>query len=664
LKLKNKAFGGQLTAIVSIALALSSIPLAAAAKGKASTRTVTSAFSDNHIFKGNVSAADKSGEKDLLSADYAKATDQFRQALKTNPKDTAAMCGLGFSLALQFKLDGAEQQFNRALQVDSGYSLAHVGLAFVTLNRLQSSSMTIIKQRDALLTQAQAQCELALRSEPNMPEGLLVLGLIQKAQGKFDLAKANFSKSIESEPMYGVAFVNRGLISLSQGNTASAIADFREAIKLRSSNSSAHYALGRALTKIGQLDEAHKELNTALSLNANSAPAHFGMGEVYRLQNNTVAAVKEYNASIAIKPENSDAYLKLADIYNDRGDLELSAADLRSGLALNPDSVALHRRLGDVLLRCEKLDDALKEYTTVLSYAPSDVGAINGMTTGLMLKAQKEATGAFFVSNNFEAADRLVQKAIQMNPNNLQLRLAEAKLRALSGQSVNLTTVGTPTNDAERIAYAQASQAQFKFADATQAMNTVIQNCQNASDAFAVADMSLLIHDLDSATAAYQKGATFPGQDNVARSQRGLAQVSQARDKAKQSLTLADDLARKGQRASAIDNYRAAAYQNPRLSDAHIGLAETLQKYGKHDASALREASLHYKAYLALEPNMPDKDREKISKRAQDCQETAYKIDHGQSPSKLSSLFKPISHVGKAVGGGLSSLGEGLKDVF
>ncbi len=662
--MKNSVINGHLTAVVSITLALSSLPLAAAAKGSTTARKATPAFCDNHIFKGNVSAADKAGEKDLLGADYSKAVDEFRQALKTNSKDTAAMCGLGFALALQFKLDGAEQQFNRALQVDSNTSLAHVGLAFVTLNRLQSSSMTIIKQRDALLTQAQAECQLALRTDPNMPEGLLVLGLIQKAQGKADLAKANFSKSIEAEPLYGIAFVNRGLISLNQGDTASAVADFKQAIKLRSSNSSAHYALGLAYTKLGQLDEAHTELNTALSLNANSAPAHFAMGEVYRLQNNIVAAVKEYNASIAIKPENSDAYLKLADVYNDRGDLELSAAQLRSGLALNPDSVALHRRLGDVLLRSEKLDDAMKEYSTVLSYAPGDVAAINGMTTSLMLKSQKEATGAFFVSNNFEAAEGMIQRAIQLNPNNLQLRLADAKLRALSGQSVDLSTVGTPTNDPERIAYAQAAQAQFKFADAAQAMSTVIQNCQNASDTFAVADMSLLIHDLDSATAAYQKAATFPGQSNVARSQRGLAQVSQARDKAKQSLTLASDLARKGQLASAIDNYRAAAYANPRLADAHVGLAEALQKYGKRDASALREASLHYKAYTALEPNMPDKEREKIAKRAADCQEAAFKIDHGQSPSKLSSLFKPIKHVGRAVGDGLSSVGDGMKDIF
>lgn len=600
----------KLVTATAVTIAIAAGPLAVFAKGTAVPvkGSVQPAFCENQIFKGNVSSTVKDGEKDLLSGDYANAQKEFHDALNQNSKDTAAMCGLGFALALQFKLDGAEQQFTRALTIDAQNPLAHVGIAYVTLNRLQSSSMTIIKQRAAMLTRAQSECDLALRSDPNMPEGLLVQGLIAKAQGNMAQAKESFTKSIASEPKYGTAFVSRGLIELDQGDAASAMADFKQAIALRSSNAAAHYGLGKALTQLGQLDAAHSELNTALSLNQNSAPAHMAMGNVYRLQGNSVAALKEYKASIAIKPENYDAYLKEADIYDGRGDLEFASAELRSGLELQPDNVDLHRRLADILLRSDKIDDALKEYTTVLNYTPGDVAAVNGMTTALMLKSQKEASGAFFVSNNFEGAERMVQQAIKMNPNNLQLRLADAKLRALSGQPVNLQSMGTPTNDPERIAYAQACTAQFKFQDASQAMNTVIQDCQNANDAFAVADMSLLIHDLDSATAAYNKAGTFPGQDNNARAQRGLSNVSQARDKAKQSLTLATDLARRGQLASAIDNYRTAAYANPRQADAHLGLAEALEKYGKKDAASLREANLHYKAYISLEPNLPEKN--------------------------------------------------------
>ena len=63
-----------------------------------------------------------------------------------------------------------------------------------------------------------------------------------------------------------------------------------------------------------------------------------------------------------------------------------------------------------------------------------------------MLKSQKDASGAFFMSNNYEEAEAQIQKAIRLNPDDLELRLADAKFRAMSGRKltsrklVNLAT--------------------------------------------------------------------------------------------------------------------------------------------------------------------------------------------------------------------------------
>src|SRR5262249_24535130 len=149
-------------------------------------------------------------QREAQSIQYAQAQDIFRASLNKNSRDLAALNGLGFALALQFKLDAAEQQFTKALSVKSDDPLAHVGKAFVKLNRLQSSPMTIIRQRQSLLSQAAAECRQALKSDPAMPEGLLVLGLVQKEQGDLNGAKASLSKSIDADPKYATAFVNRG----------------------------------------------------------------------------------------------------------------------------------------------------------------------------------------------------------------------------------------------------------------------------------------------------------------------------------------------------------------------------------------------------------------------------------------------------------------------
>lgn len=654
------------TITLALCISLSSMQVSIAAstpttKAKVAPKineTVHPTFGETKIFRGQISTDDAAGEKQLLTGSYAQAQETFRQALNKNSKDVAALTGSGFALALQFKLDAADQQFNKALTVNSKDALAHVGKAFVKINRLQSSDMTVIKNRSTILSSAEAECRLALTSEPDMPEALLVLGLVQKEQGKLSAAKDTFTKSIEQDPKYSAAFFNRGMISLKQNDIGAAIPDFEEAIRLKSKNAAAHYGLGVAYTKTNQLDAAYKALNTSLSLNQNSAPAHIAMGDVYNLQGNTNAAIKEYKVAISIKAESEAAYLKLSDIFQNRGDLEIAAGELRSGIELNPNNPDLQLRLADISLQVGKLDDALKGYSTVMNLSPANVAAAQGLTRALVLKAQKEASGAFFVSNNFEGADRLLQRAISMNPNSMELRLAEMKLRILAGKKADLASLGTPTTDPQRLAYAEAALAEYKFAEAQQAMSTVIANCQTPLDTLAVADIALMTRDLDSAEGAYNKADSFNQGDYSKRARRGLDAVSNARAKAKSELTLAQDLASKKQFASGIDKFRSAAYLNPRLADAHVGLAEALQKFSGNNSAALREASLHYKAFVALTPNMPEKEQQKYAKKAEKCIEVAYKIDQGHPPSKLSTMFSPVTALGKKIGNDIKNVIE------
>src|SRR6185369_15959516 len=159
-------------------------------------------------------------------------------------------------------------------------------------------------------------------------------------------------------------------------------------------------------------------------------------------------------------------------------------AELRSGLELMPNNPDLRVRIGDESLRVEKLDDAIREYETVLSMQPGNTRAADGLCTAYYMKSQKETTGGFFGSNDYDNAEAMINKAVQMNPNDMRLRLAQAKLRSLSGEVVDLSALGTPQNDGERISFAQALLAQNRFKDATDQMNTVIAHAPNAKQTF------------------------------------------------------------------------------------------------------------------------------------------------------------------------------------
>lgn len=562
----------------------------------------------------------------MLKGKYSEAAEAYHTATqKGKGKNLQATIGYGMALAKQFKLDAANEQFDKALALDPRNAMAHSGKAMVMFNRLQSSSKTIINQKDSILKNAEDECKKGLALDPGMPEAHYTLGMIEKEQGRFDDAEGEFTEATKIDPQYSEAWAGLGMTRLQKGDIPGAQTAFKEASRLNPGNSTSHYGLGKCYVKQGNFDDAIKELNTSLYQNPNSAPARLAMGEAYAGQGNSVAAVNAFQDSIHIKPENPEAYLHIADIRELRGDLEHSIAELRSGLELLPDNVELHERIADESLKLEKLDDAIKEYQTVLAKNSSDSNAAQGLTRAFYMKGNKEASGAFFTSNEFENAKAYINKAVEMNPNDMELRLAAAKLKVMSGESVDLSAIGTPNNDGERVAYAEALLAQNKFKESDEQMLKVINNATDAKQAFAVGDLSLMIHDLPSAEAAYKKAASLSKEDE--RSKRSLDQVAKAKDVARQDLTLANDLAKRKQYDSAIDKYHAAIYENPKVADTRLGLADTLEKLSPQESKNIKQSIVQWRSYLSLGPDLTPKELEKDQKHIAQLEKLVPKLE-------------------------------------
>lgn len=576
--------------------------------------TASADAASKHFYKGTISRSVATADRLMTKGKYAEAATYYQNAIKRNPRDANAHIGYGMALAKQFKLDAADEHFNKALAQDANNPGAHAGKALAHLNRLQSSSNTIRKNKETTLREAEAEAQRALDADIRIPEAHYAMGMVLKEQGRLLEAQNEFKQAISLDPRYADGYTGLGLVNMAQNNFGGATANFKQAITLNSGDWTAHYGLGQSLLSQGKVDAAIKELNIAQYQFPNSWPVRLALGKAYETQGNTVAAVREYQESIRIKPENPSAYLGVANIREVRGDIEHSIAELRSGLELMPNNADLHLKVAEQSLRVEKIDDAIKEFETVLSTQPSNGRAADGLTTAYYMKAQKETTGGYFGDNDFDRALGMIDRAVQMNPNDMKLRLAQAKLRSLAGEPVDLSKIGQPQNDGDRISYAQALLAQNRFAEANAEMQTVIAKMPNAKQGFAIADLALMIHDLDNAEAAYRKASAFPGAGERAR--RGLAQVAKARETSRKTLTLASDFARKKMTGSAIDAYHDAVYANPKSAPARLGLARALEQVSKPTTVHLRETATQYRAYVALSPNMPAKEQQKLIAKA------------------------------------------------
>ncbi len=654
------------SSLIGICLSIGLLSTAASAIGATTNgATSTSDLPAKKLFKGRINYQLAKAEQLLLDRRYDEATKVFKQQIKRNPKNSDALAGLGMALSMQFKLDGANEQFDKALAVNPNNPVAHVGKAMTILNRLQSSDQTVINSREGLLTQAESEANLAIQEDPGSPLAHYTLGQVHKEQGRLPEAYNDYKNAVGSDPQFSPGYTGMGQIELKDGRLAEADTNLRRSILLNSNNPTAHFALGEVLLQQNMPDAAIKELNIALYQFRNAAPVHLALGKAYEAQGNisaalkyyeraalikpelkeayarqsalhvklgnqcqvkgdTVGALKEYKQALLIDPYNTEPYLKMADMRETRGDLELAVAEMRSGLELNPNEATLRRRVAENLLKLDKYDDAIRDFNSALSSNPGDTAAVNGLTRALYLKSQKETQGAFAFSNDFESALTTLDKAIQLHPNDMQLRLAAAKIRSLSGKPVDLAKVGQPTNDPERIAYAEALLAQNKFDESATQMKDVISHTNEAADLLAVADLALMIKDYDSARAAYEKARTAGA---VERANRGLSAIEKSRGEATRYATLGTDLSKKKQLASAVDHLRLAIADDPRMPSARLTLADTEQRWSPKAPPVLRDSARQYKAYLDLSPSLPPKEVAKINKKITRLQLKADKIE-------------------------------------
>lgn len=569
--------------------------------------------------KDKVSVSTKRVERNILTANellakskFAEAADLYRQTLSSNPENVAAIVGLGKALSGQFKLDGADAEFEKALSIDHDNPSARAGKALVLLKRLQSSSFTVLKSKEAILKQAEDECNLALIKGPKLAECHYVLGLIYKEQGKLNEAAKELNEAIALDAGFSDAYAASAMVEIIKGNLLIAKELSSKAISINSSNSTAHYALGRIFLRGGKPDEAISELNTALYLTANCAPCHEALGAAYEMQGNTVAAIKEYEESIRIKPENPLCFVRIAEIRQQRGDLEHSIAELRAGLELMPENCDLHLWIANQSLRANKVEDALIEYFSAIKIEPDNEAAAEGLARALYLRAQSMGSQAYFASNDFKRAEEAIGEAVKLRPNDLLLALAQAKLRVLAGGAIELKDIGIPTNDGERIASAEVLLAQDRFKESERQLKAVLESTSNLSQTLALGDLALMLKELNLAQAAYKKALSINPNDE--RAKRGMQLVENARKTAQKSFDLGSDFAQRKQEASAINKFYEAVSEDPMVAEFHLALARQLDKTKAPTPSTFGQAARQYRAYIELSSDVQPKELKKLKK--------------------------------------------------
>jgi DNA-binding winged helix-turn-helix (wHTH) protein/tetratricopeptide (TPR) repeat protein len=268
----------------------------------------------------------------------------------------------------------ALQQFERAVERDPAYALAHAGLAdCYTL--LGSAGYAMLPPREAL-ARARAAAVRALEIDPDLAEAHTSLALVKfRLDWDWTEAEREFRRAIELNPGHASAHHFYGLYLSAMGRADEAIARMERAHELDPLSLIISTALGRALHFARRYDRALEQHLKTLEREPDFAEARFNLALAYVQRSMFPEAVGELQRAIVLAGRRPAMVSVLGYVYALSGDRAQArrTLDELDGLSSEGGTPTLylaypHIGRGDKDRVFELLDKAYEERSGLLVY--------------------------------------------------------------------------------------------------------------------------------------------------------------------------------------------------------------------------------------------------------------------------------------------------------
>lgn len=255
-------------------------------------------FSEALALKGN----------DLLVKEQAGAAKGlFLEAIKYNPRNSAAYFGLGEVYSSTDRQADAIAAYEKSLENDKNLTEIYVPLGILYF---QAGD---VKKADELLSKA-------LAAAPDNAETQFFLGLIRSSQGDDNTALAAFQKARAIDPNYADAYFNVGETLSRLKRPADAIPEYQKAISLRPNYLDAMISLGQALNDTGKFSESIDLLKAAARIKNDNWETLAALADAYRGAGDFNNAISNYNLAAMFLTRQPNFNKELAaDLYSKAG---------------------------------------------------------------------------------------------------------------------------------------------------------------------------------------------------------------------------------------------------------------------------------------------------------------------------------------------------------
>jgi tetratricopeptide (TPR) repeat protein len=343
--------------------------------------------------------------------DYPGAVKAYTEAIKLNPKYTAAYNGRGLMYNYQKKYKEALADYNQALKLDPKFAKAYNNRGFLYYEQKKYSqaladynqaikldpkfataysSRGVVFQEQKKYPEALADLNQALKLDPKLAGAYNNRGSLYYYQKKYPEALADYNQALKLDPKLAIAYNNRGEIYNEQKNYAKALADFNQALKLDPKLAIAYNGRGSLYYYQKKYAEALADFNQALKLDPDFPTAYNNHGFLYGEQKKYAEALADYNQALKLDPKLAGAYNNRGLLYGQQKKYLQALADLNQALKLDPNYAAAYNNRGFVHYEKADKEAAIKDWRKAISLGDEHPSSLMGLAVGLYSQGERK----------------------------------------------------------------------------------------------------------------------------------------------------------------------------------------------------------------------------------------------------------------------------------
>jgi len=396
------------------------------------------------------------------------------------------------------------------------------------------------------------------------------LGSLYAQRRDWANAEEQFDEALRLQPDFAEAHLQLGFVFQAEQKGDPA-AEWTQAVTLAPNNAQIALLAGKALADAGLDEKAAPILEQALHLDPGSSQAQYALALVYQRNNRVSDAADLLKKVIEAEPKNTAALVNLGLALSQLHRAQEALPYLQQAIALDPKNLTAHQDLAAAYLQVDQVANAVTELRAALALAPDSPKAHYDL--GVAYKLQDDSADAI---PQLEAAEKLDPSGYEA-PYVLGLlydqvarydeaaRQLEASLKLHSQNGNGWSMLGS--------IYFKLD----KLTEAAAALRNAIQQLPEQSDPhLLLANVLIKQGHTDEAVAERKTAAD-------------LMRAHMNRQRAEVSTNSGKSLLAAGKVDDAIVEFHNAIGFDPKYAEAHLELAQALDKLGKtQDADAER----------------------------------------------------------------------------